>query len=210
MLYVCHNKYKMFRIRNLPELCVKTSQYTSIYNLNRHSTNHNFVFPRIRWVRVYLVTYWFFVTPKINSDRNGHKLSIILSINFIFRIPDHCSIFIQTGVHSIPQQDGNSGLVDSALKVSQGCLISLAISLSWFDIRLAWVPGHSGTAGNCNVLRKKALLSQSNQTGSVFRWSCLSIELLALSEVYLIAITGVLTGYCIRSQSVRLPVSNFY
>ena len=96
-----------------------------------------------------------------------------LSVSLSFRLPDHCSVFqaevaaikaavevllrsaasfVEVSIHS----DSRAAILALSARTVQSklvkeCLSSLEVASGYFNIRLVWVPGHSGIAGNCKA-----------------------------------------------------------
>ncbi|XP_054085715.1 uncharacterized protein LOC128921627 isoform X1 [Zeugodacus cucurbitae] len=115
-----------------------------------------------------------------------------LSINTSFRLPDHCSVFqaevaaIKVAVDALLRMvtsfrevciHSDSRAAILALEsmtvrsvLVKECLRSLSIASSYFAIRLVWVPGHRGIAGNCiadKLAREGTLATLTSE------WECI-------------------------------------
>lgn len=87
-----------------------------------------------------------------------------ISVNFSFRLPDHCKVFQEemaaikaatfkdVAIHS----DNKAAIptlssLNVRSKLVNDCLSSLDVASSYYIIRFVWVPSHSGIARNCQA-----------------------------------------------------------
>ena len=126
---------------------------------------------RSRWRRG--AVSFFTDGSKLGGKVGGGVFCKELSVNLCFRLPDHCSVFqaevaaIKVAVEVLLRSvasfrevsiHSDSRAAIQALsartvhsKLVKECLSSLELASGYFNIRLVWVPGHSGIAGNCKA-----------------------------------------------------------
>lgn len=128
--------------------------------------------------------------------QSNYVFTVCKNLSTLFRLPDRCSVFqaevtaikvtvdvLLRSVSSLRElcvhSDNRAAILALSsvivrIKLVKEYITSLAISLSFFCIRLIWVPGHRVIAGNCKAdqFAREAFLSHLHRFGNGLGLRC--------------------------------------